>query len=613
MSNKDCRPSTLRAVIEAIESDENLTKAEKTNLTTGIRSVCRCVGRDPSEIDANPAALRAIVRLAKPKLLGVGDAHFNNSMSRLRKGLAHVGIPVDRRRNMPLSGSWEGLLNAMDEAKRLELRKFAGWCSARGVQPEAVTQDAFESYYKFLEEQSIQHNLRERWHRARRAWNDAVAIEGSGYLHIENPFDRGGKVASLADFSAGFVAQLQGYRDALTKPTIFGSQAVSPTASATPGNGLRERLSGRRRKPLSPVTADGYSRNLVLLAGYLVKDGAPIEHFTSLDVLLDPELVVRGLERMQNDIIAARNAAGSKDPALALQTTTHRHPDEPLPIVTQVAFAVLSLAKFLKPDAETFAAIKAIASSTRVKREGMTAKNKARLNQLADPRAKSLLLNLPADVFARYARLTKPTFKQAREVQDAAVLAVLLELPLRMKNIAHLDLDRHFHRPVSDGSSKWLVSIPGHEVKNDQDINGEFTEETSAMLDRYVSVFRPVLAAQPSSVLFVSRTGQAKRTTTWSTQFCNFIRRETGLALNPHIMRHFTANNWLDAHPDDAETARQLLGHRSIDTTRKFYAGANQRRSYRLYHDLLDSMKVASVDAPKRSFEFGRRRHGGAK
>jgi len=117
MSNKDCRPSTLLAVIEAIEGDESLTKAEKTNLTTGVRTVCRCVGRDPSEIDANPAALRAIVRLAKPKLVGVGDAHFRNSMSRLRKALEHVGIAVDRRRNMPLSPAWEALLSEVGEAR----------------------------------------------------------------------------------------------------------------------------------------------------------------------------------------------------------------------------------------------------------------------------------------------------------------------------------------------------------------------------------------------------------------------------------------------------------------------------------------------------------------
>lgn len=321
---------------------------------------------------------------------------------------------------------------------------------------------------------------------------------------------------------------------------------------------------------------------------------------------------MRGLERMQTDILAERTgrrtgaSAHGDEPA-------DRDPDEPLPIVTAIAFAVLSLAKFLKPDAQKFAAIKAIASNTRVRRKGMTIKNKARLNQLADPRAMSLLLNLPAAVFDRHAGVTKPTFKQAREVQDAAVLAVLLELPLRMKNISYLDLERHFQRPVSNGPGKWLVSIPGHEVKNDEDINGEFTEETSAMLDLYVSVFRPVLAAQPSSVLFVSRTGEAKRRTTTSTQFSQFVRRETGLQLNPHIMRHFAASNWLDAHPDDAETARQLLGHRSIDTTRNFYADGNQRRAFSRYHDLTASMRAKSADAPKATFDFSRCRRGGSK
>jgi integrase len=611
MSNKDCRPSTLRAVIEAIQNDESLPKDRRTELITGIKTFCRCVGRDPSEVDANPAALRAIARHAKPKLLGVGDAHFRNSMSRLRKALAHAGIAVDRRRNMPLSAAWEAFLKEVGK-KRIDLRKFAGSCSARGIEPEAVTQDVFDAYYQRLEEQSIQHNLRERWHRARRAWNDIAAVEGSGYLHIEKVFGDGEKLPSLAEFPASFAAQPQSFREALTKPTIFGSPAASSAAVANPGTGWARRRSGHRRKPLSPVTADGYARNLVLLAGYLVRDGAPVEHL-SLGSLLDPELVERGLERIQIDVLAARADSRSRG-AMRGEDPGHHDPNEPLPIVTAVAYAVLSLAKYLKPDAETFAAIKAIASSTRVKRKGMTPKNKARLHQLADPRAKSLLLNLPAVVFARHANVKKPTFKQAREVQDAAVLAVLLELPLRMKNVAHLDLERHFQRPVSNGPGKWLISIAGHEVKNDRDINGEFTEETSAMLDRYVSVFRPVLAPQPSLILFVSSTtGKAKRRTTTSTQFSQFIRRETGLELNPHIMRHFAASNWLDAHPDDPETPRQFLGHESIDTTRNFYADGNQRRAFRLYHALTDRMQASSADAPKRTFDFGRRTRGSSK
>jgi hypothetical protein len=323
-----------------------------------------------------------------------------------------------------------------------------------------ITQDVFDRYYKFLEEQSIQHNLRERWHRARRVWNEAVAIEGKGFLHIENPFDRGGGFPSLTQFTAGFRAQLQGYREALTKPTIFRSQATSVAVATIPTQGgLARRLSSQRRKPLSRVTADAYARNLVLLVGYLVRDGVPLEHFTSVDTLLDPELVLRGLERMQTDILAGRAEGGSAASAHG-DEPAQRDPNEPLPIITAVAFALLSLAKFLKPDAQKFAAIKEIASNTRVRRKGMTIKNKARLNQLADPRARSLLLNLPAAVFDRHAGVTKPTFKQAREVQDAAVLAVLLELPLRMKNIAYLDLERHFQRPVTNVPGKWLVSIP---------------------------------------------------------------------------------------------------------------------------------------------------------
>ncbi len=613
MANKDCRPRTLRAVIDAIEDDSSLPKARRTELNSGVRTICRCVGRDPSEVDANPAALRALTRYAKPQLLQMSDAHFRNSMSRLKKALEHVGIAIDRRRDMPLIPSWETLLNTMAETKRLDLRKFAGRCSALAVEPEAVTQAVFEGYYEFLEEQSIQHNLRERWHRARRAWNEAVAVQGGVYPQIENPFDRGQKLPSLSKLSTGFATQLQDYRQALIKPTIFTSHAASPTVVTSGQGASARRWSGNRRKPLSHVTADGYARNLVLLVGYLVRDGMPVEHFFSLETLLDPELILRGLGRMQTDILAER-AGGRSGASANGDDPAHRDPDEPLPIVTAVAYAVLSLAKHLKPDAETFAAIKRIASSTRVKRQGMTTKNKIRLNQFADPRAKSLLLNLPAAVFGRHAGVTKPTFKQAREVQNAAVLAILVELPLRMKNVVYLDLERHFLRPVSIGPGKWLISIPGHEVKNHQDINGEFTEETSAMLARYVRVFRPVLAPHPSSsVLFVSRTGAAKRRTTTSTQFSEFIRRETGLQLNPHIMRHFAACNWVDAHPEDAETARQLLGHQSIDTTRNSYVGNTQRRSFQQYHGLLDTMRAASTEVPKRAFDFSRRKRGVSK
>lgn len=605
MPAKDTRPRTLKGVMEAISTASDIPSKTRTELTSAIRTVCRCVGRDPSEIDANPVAIRALVRFAKPKLAGVSDGYFKNSLSRLTRALARVGIAVDRRRYMPLSRAWEELLGLIRQMKRIDLRKFAGRCSARGIEPSAVDQSVFEGYFASLEEQSVQHNVRERWRRAWRAWNEDVATKGSQYPHIDSIFLDRERLIPLAELPSRFASELQEFREALTKPTIFAAGAAFKNAANA--GALAERLSVARRKPLSQVTADGYARNITLLAGYLVRDGVLPGYFASVSALLDPELVERGLVRIQNDGLAGRKARRSSTSGRT-EVSAHDDPNVPLPIVTAVAFAVMSLAKHRKATPEIFEPLSELASSTRVKRVGMTPKNKARLNQLASPAAKELLLGLPATVLARHDGVDKPTFKQAREVQNAAVLALLLELPLRVKNVACLELDRHFQRPVG-GDGKWLVAIPAHEVKNDVGIDAELTKETSGLLRRYVGVFRPVLADRNSGALFVSRTGQAKRPSTISTQFCQFIRRETGFALNPHLMRHFAAGNWLDAYPEDAETARQLLGHRSVETTRNFYASLDQRRSFRRYHEVVDQIRAASDGAP-RAFDFGRRKKG---
>lgn len=602
----DTRPKSLAAVIDAIAAKEDLPAVAKTELTSAVRTFSRCVGRAPAEIDANPVAIRALARYAKPELAGVSHGHFKNTLSRLKRALTEVGIAVDRRRNMPLDPAWQTLLAPLPEMKRVELRKFAGWCSARGIAPKAVGRQSFADYFAFLSEQSIQHNIKERWRRPWRVWNEAVAVEGSGHPRVDSIFDDKDRLISLAELPPQFGSELKAYQEVLTRPALFGG-AAPPAAS---GGGLAERLTRGRRKPLRPNTAEGYARNLVALVGYLVRDGMPPEYFSSLDKLVDPDLMMRGLLRIQTDILAdrERRRCGPADPMTAPPSGD---PNEPVPMVTAVAYSVLSLAKYAKADPPTLRAIDELAAKTRVLRRGMTAKNKARLNQLSDPRAKKLLLNLPTEVFSRYDGVKTATFKAAREVQNAAVLAVLLELPLRVANVAYLDLDKHIHRPVH-GSGKWIVSIPAGEVKNDVDIDSEFSEATSELLARYLTLFRPAIGEKLTSALFPSRTGEAKHETTISTQFKEFIRRETGFVLNVHLMRHVAATNWLDAYPEDAETARQLLAHKSVDTTRKFYAVIDKRRAFRRYQEVLDEIRRAPTEVAKPTFEFARRKRGGA-
>jgi len=586
MANANAPPRSLQGVIDAVKGSDTLDAGTKSAWSSAIRTFSKCVSRAPAEIDANPVALRALERYAKPALNDITDQHFANTMSRLRRALEYVGIPVDRRRLLP---AWVALLATLDRKHAIDLRKFAGRCTTLAVDPAAVTQQTFDDYFRYLDEQSVQQRLRERWHRARRAWNAAVAIEGSLFPQIGDPFGRLEKGMSWRDFPAPLLDEIARLKTKATKLDLFGE----------------------RRKPLKPVTIEGYFDNLRLLASYLVRANVvPVDYFSTISAFLDPALVERGLTLEQEQIVARRDeerraGAVGRSP---LHASSH-DPETLLPIVRGTLAAALSVARLMKTDQKTIEGLQQLASwDEKKKRRRMTTKNQARLNQFADPAVKQRVLDLPFEVARRHAKVTKPTFAQACEMQHAVMLRVLQAMPVRVENLRALDLERHFHRPSGDKPGYWRVHIPAHEVKNDEDIDCEFSVATSALLHRYVTVFRPRLTDQSSTILFASSaTGKAKIGTTVSTQFSEFMRRELGLVLNPHLMRHFAASNWLEENESDWETARQLLGHASVDTTRKHYVGVQNRRAFARYDDLIETQRTAAPQKSSR-FDFGRRK-----
>jgi hypothetical protein len=53
------------------------------------------------------------------------------------------------------------------------------------------------------------------------------------------------------------------------------------------------------------------------------------------------------------------------------------------------------------------------------------------------------------------------------------------------------------------------------------------------------------------------------------------------------------AKLFLDAHPGQYETVRQFLGHKSILTTTRFYAGFETKAAAKLYQDVVARRKEA--------------------
>jgi hypothetical protein len=74
------------------------------------------------------------------------------------------------------------------------------------------------------------------------------------------------------------------------------------------------------------------------------------------------------------------------------------------------------------------------------------------------------------------------------------------------------------------------------------------------------------------------------------------IRKHTGLKMHTHLFRHLAGLLYLTRYPGDYETVRQLLGHRSIETTIRFYCGIEQVTAFLRFDKIISSYLVPEED-----------------
>jgi integrase len=119
-----------------------------------------------------------------------------------------------------------------------------------------------------------------------------------------------------------------------------------------------------------------------------------------------------------------------------------------------------------------------------------------------------------------------------------------------------------------------------------QDITVEVPDHVARHVRWYRRHVLPRLAADANGYFFVTKQGSMKGQETLTHQIIKTIARDIGIQMTPHQFRHFAATSYLEAHPEDFETARSILGHAWSKTTR-IYAGSASRRAGRTYNDFL--------------------------
>ena len=458
------------------------------------------------------------------------------------------------RQRVRLSPEWQDLIEqVVPVQRRYPLTACQRWLTAQGVDPAGVDAALLETFRTSFVGTSLRARPHEAWSRFVSAWNDAP-VKVTGWPDIALRAEDRRRRATLP-WSA-FPNSLR--QDA--EAWLFRQSGQDVMDEDGPP------------KPMRPTTIEGYR--------YLIRSSAS----SAVAEGIEPSSITRLADLVKLPVYKA-----------ALQGQWKRTGRKASTYLSKSAAVLISIGRYWVRLPET--ELKVLRDAARkvepAKRRGLTQKNLDRLRPFDNPKTALAMLNLPFAIRKDVERGKLSVLRAAVQAQVAVAIAILLIAPMRLKNLRLLRLDRHL---VRHGKSLHLV-IPGEEVKNEVDLEFEVERQTRDLLQWYLDEHRPVLAPAGSQALFPGGVDGAKDGQTVRSNIMKAIRKHTGLEMNPHLFRHFAAKLYLDRNPGDYETVRRLLGHKTIETTIRFYAGFETKAATKHYQGVVLGLRAAGERA----------------
>jgi integrase len=422
-----------------------------------------------------------------------------------------------------------------------------------GVAPDHVGDDALHDFHNWLDTKTLCPKPRDVVRRIPHVWNEASnRFEVWPKIKLTPvSFKLPRKHLPLEALNEDFQRDRRAYLHMRAHPDLFDERPNAP------------------RRALAASTLDAQGEHLRLSASVLIESGRNVDDIKSLADLVQPESVKTILRYYHTQANGKPNAF-----VVCLAKT-----------LLQVAY------HYLDATADEIAALKQIASKLPSIPLELTAKNKALLRQLESEELRARLLFLPEQLIAEVVRDLEKDRLDFVKAQVAIAIDFQLAIPLRPQDLSRLSWQRHLSEP--DGpKGRLLLHLPGSETKSGDDYNAEVPEEVARRLRWYRRCILPRLGADLNGPLFVTDNGKLKDQRTITVQIIKATERFLGIHMTPHQFRHFCAVSYLEAHPEDFETVRILLGHAWSKTTR-IYVGSSGRRAIRAYNDFLFSQRAA--------------------
>jgi len=214
---------------------------------------------------------------------------------------------------------------------------------------------------------------------------------------------------------------------------------------------------------------------LRLVATAVVKSGVAADTLVGLTTVLTPEVAAQGLQ-----FLVARNNGSS-----SVQ-------------ISNIALFLASLATRLEMPEESVTRLRRFAGKLKITQHGMTPRNREALRAFDDQTAVAALLDVPRRVLREVFKSGRRSYREAKLVQTALAVELLLNAPVRVQNLASIDLERHVVEVGTRGDRAVHLLFPAAEVKNANDLEFPLMPESVKLLDHYIFDWRPLLLGSPA-------------------------------------------------------------------------------------------------------------------
>jgi len=559
------RPPTLAELRSRIEADSSLSATQRRDLLYALNRLPIWFGRPLAATPATPTALRELFADTSAAKFDRSDKTLANVRSLVGQVVTRYGPPRTAFTcKISLTPAWRALLDRIAMPHyRHALGRLAAYGSAMEIAPEAVDGTTLLGLHEALVAEEMVKNPRiilkntiSGWNRCRRSvagWPDVV---------VGSPFKKSPVTFPLAAFPVSFQEDVKLWVNKVTEEASLDDDAPDQALAATTIELRRFQI----REFASALVHTGELR---------------VEDLTSLSVIFAPtrfKAAVRWFLQRPHSKESWRLHLLVK----ALSRIAKHHCKLEENIITELA----SIAKKLRPRGP----------------RQMATRNRERLRQFDDSRNVGKLLRFPQDQVARARKEMNP-LRAAKRVARALTVTLMIYGGLRQATLRQLAVTGDFSwtRPNFEGVCH--LHVPARKVKNKRVVERELPAEAAELLRLYLTEYRTRLPGADGAYLFPGVTGGIRARSQFGEGLSRAFRKDTGLELNPHLIRHAVAKIAVERDPGAYLAVSLVLGHSSLSTTLSHYLGTETKAATRHIDRLLTEAKAEPRGKPGRRWK----------